>query len=198
MDKKYYVHESSYIDDNVTIGEKTKIWHFSHILSGSRIGKNCNIGQNVVIGPNVSIGDNCKIQNNVSIFSGITLENNVFCGPSIVFTNVRTPRCGFPRNTEKDFIKTLVKESASIGANATIVCGVTIGKYSLIGAGTVVVKDVPNYALVVGNPATQIGWACRCGEILSKKVYPKEKTLKCKCGREYKYINKNIKLLEKN
>lgn len=151
-ERKYFVHESSYIDDNVEIGEGTKIWHFCHIQSGARIGKNCTIGQNVYIGSNVKIGNDVKIQNNVSIYEGVTLEDGVFCGPSCVFTNDLSPRARFPKGRE-NFVKTLVKEGATIGANATIVCGNTIGKNAMIAAGAVVTKDVPEGKLVVGVPA---------------------------------------------
>lgn len=160
----YYVHESAYVDDNVEIGEGTKIWHFSHILRGSMVGKHCKIGKNVEIGPDVNIGDKCKIQNNVSVYKGVTLEDEVFCGPSCVFTNVYNPRTFIERKHE--FKQTLVKSGATIGANATIVCGVTIGRYSMIGAGAVVKKDVPDHAIVAGVPAKQIGWACTCGTTL--------------------------------
>ena len=148
----FFVHESSYVDENVKIGEGTKIWHFSHVQSGARIGKNCSIGQNVNIANNVKIGNNVKIQNNVSVYEGVELEDYVFCGPSMVFTNIKLPRSEFPQRGSEFYVKTLVKKSASIGANATILCGVTIGEYAFIGAGSVVVKDVPDYALVVGNP----------------------------------------------
>jgi UDP-2-acetamido-3-amino-2,3-dideoxy-glucuronate N-acetyltransferase len=158
----FQVHDTAVVDKGVFIGEGTKIWHFSHILPGSRIGEKCNIGQNVVVGPNVSIGNGCKIQNNVSIYEGVTLEDNVFCGPSMVFTNVHNPRCEFPRKNE--LRKTLVKQGATLGANCTIVCGVTIGKYAFIGAGAVVTKDVPDFALMIGNPAQQVGWMSRYGE----------------------------------
>ena len=154
---KYFVHESSFIDEGVIIGENTKIWHFSHIQSGSTIGKACSIGQNVYIGSNVKIGDHIKIQNNVSIYEGVELEDYVFCGPSMVFTNIKVPRSEFPQRGSEYYDKTLVKKSASIGANATIICGVTIGEYALIGSGTVVTKDVPAYALVVGNPGRIVG-----------------------------------------
>lgn len=160
----YFLHESSYIDRNVCIGEGTKIWHFSHILENTIIGKNCIIGQNVAIGPDVKIGNNCKIQNNVSIYKGVTLEDDVFCGPSCVFTNVYNPRAFIERKHE--FMKTLVKKGATIGANATILCGITIGEYAMIGAGAVVRQDVPAYAIVAGVPAKQIGWACICGTTL--------------------------------
>lgn len=162
----YTVHESAYVDDNVVIGRDTCIWHFCHLMTGSQIGERCRIGQNVVIGPRSRIGDNVKIQNNVSIYEGVTLEDSVFCGPSAVFTNVLTPRCEYPRNSHEDFSPTLVRHGASIGANATIVCGVTIGRYALVGAGAVVTKDVPDYAIVYGNPARRQGWACECGRAL--------------------------------
>ena len=153
----YFLHESSFVDDNVTIGNDTKIWHFSHIQSGANIGKNCSIGQNVNIGNNVIIGNGVKIQNNVSIYEGVELEDYVFCGPSMVFTNIKVPRSEFPQKGSKHYTKTLVKKSASIGANATIVCGVTIGEYAMIGSGAVVTKDVPSFALVVGNPGRVVG-----------------------------------------
>ena len=159
-----FVHDTAAVDDNVTIGEKTKIWHFSHVLGNSRLGARCAIGQNVSIGPDVTIGDGCKIQNNVSVYKGVTLEEDVFCGPSMVFTNVLTPRAFVERKNE--FGATLVKKGATIGANATIVCGHTIGEYAMIGAGAVVTKDIPAYALVVGNPARRIGWVSRTGERL--------------------------------
>ena len=150
--EKFFCHESSYIDMNVTIGEGTKIWHFSHIQSGAIIGENCTLGQNVNIANNVKIGNYVKIQNNVSIYEGVELEDYVFCGPSIVFTNIKTPRSEFPQVGSEYYLKTRVKKSASIGANATIICGVTIGEYALIGSGSVITKDVPPYSLVVGNP----------------------------------------------
>jgi UDP-2-acetamido-3-amino-2,3-dideoxy-glucuronate N-acetyltransferase len=149
----YYVHKTSIIDDNVEIGENTKIWHFSHIQPGAIIGRNCSIGQNVNIANNVKIGNHVKIQNNVSVYEGVELEDYVFCGPSMVFTNVKLPRSEFPQRGSSHYSKTLVKKSASIGANATIVCGVTIGEYAMIGSGAVVTKDVPPFHLVVGNPA---------------------------------------------
>ncbi len=163
-----FIHESSYVDDKVEIGTGSKIWHFSHIMSGSKIGNNCNIGQNVSIGPHVTIGNNCKIQNNISVYEGVELEDDVFCGPSMVFTNVYNPRCEISR--KKEFRKTLVKKGATLGANCTIVCGVTIGCYAFIGAGTVVNRDVPDYALVVGNPAKQVGWMSRYGEQLNLPI----------------------------
>lgn len=184
----YFVHESSYVDEGTEIGENTAIWHFCHILKGTHIGRQCRIGQNVVIGPHVTIGNNVKIQNNVSVYQGVTLEDDVFCGPSMVFTNVITPRCAFPRNSDKDFAPTLVKRGASIGANATIVCGHTIGQHALIGAGAVVTKDVPAYAVVYGNPARQRGWACECGLILTFRTPLAECS---ECGRTYRQLNDN-------
>jgi UDP-2-acetamido-3-amino-2,3-dideoxy-glucuronate N-acetyltransferase len=162
----YYKHESAYVDDPAEIGEGTKIWHFSHVQKNAVIGENCVLGQNVNIGNNVTIGNNCKIQNNVSIYEGVTLEDYVFCGPSMVFTNVLDPKCKYPQAESQFYIKTLVKEGASIGANATIVCGHTIGKHTLIGAGAVVTKNIPDYALVVGNPAKIIGWVSEAGKRL--------------------------------
>jgi UDP-2-acetamido-3-amino-2,3-dideoxy-glucuronate N-acetyltransferase len=182
--KDCFVHESAYLDNGVEIGESTKIWHFSHILSGSRIGKHCNIGQNVVIGPDVIIGNGCKIQNNVSVYKGVTLEDHVFCGPSMVFTNVHNPRSEISKMDEMR--QTLVKRGGTIGANATIICGNTIGRYAFIGAGAVITTDVTDYALMVGNPARQIGWTCRCGERLSEQ-------LECSsCGRKFVDMGKHI------
>ena len=165
-EKKYFIHESSYVDDNVKIGNGTKIWHFSHIQSGSKIGKNCSIGQNVNIGNNVKIGNYVKIQNNVSVYEGVELEDYVFCGPSMVFTNIKVPRSEFPQRGNEFYSKTLVKKSASIGANATIICGVTIGEYAMIGSGAVVTKDVSPFTLVVGNPARAVGKIDRKGNRL--------------------------------
>ncbi|HVF90778.1 MAG TPA: acyltransferase [Blastocatellia bacterium] len=161
MEKGYFVHESSFVDEPCEIGEGTKIWHFCHVMSHSKIGRDCNIGQNVVVSPQVVIGDNVKIQNNVSIYTGVELEDDVFCGPSMVFTNVTNPRSHVSRKDE--YRKTLVRRGASIGANATVVCGHTIGRFAFIGAGAVVTRDVPDYALVVGNPGRIVGWMCQCG-----------------------------------
>jgi UDP-2-acetamido-3-amino-2,3-dideoxy-glucuronate N-acetyltransferase len=155
------VHASSYVDDPCEIGEGTKVWHFSHVMKDCRIGRNCNLGQNVVVSPGVTIGDNVKIQNNVSVYTGCILEDDVFCGPSMVFTNVINPRSHVERKNE--YKKTLVKRGASMGANSTIICGITIGAYAFIGAGSVVSRDVPDYALVFGSPAKVRGWVCACG-----------------------------------
>jgi UDP-2-acetamido-3-amino-2,3-dideoxy-glucuronate N-acetyltransferase len=179
-DKPYFVHESSYVDEPCVIGEGTKIWHFSHVMKNSRIGRGCNIGQNVVVSPDVVLGDNCKIQNNVSLYTGVILEDHVFCGPSMVFTNVVNPRSEVVRKDE--YKRTLVRRGASLGANCTIVCGVTIGQYAFVGAGTVVTKDIPDYAVVVGNPARRTGWMCRCGI----KLRVDESDVACAvCGTRY-------------
>jgi len=162
----YYVNEYAVVDDDVEIGEGTKVWHFSHIQSGSKIGKKCVFGQNVNVGNNVTIGNYCKVQNNVSIYEGVTLEDYVFCGPSMVFTNILDPKCKYPQVGAQFYIKTLVKEGASIGANATIVCGNTLGKHCMIGAGSVVTKDVPDYALVIGTPGRVVGWVSEAGKRL--------------------------------
>jgi UDP-2-acetamido-3-amino-2,3-dideoxy-glucuronate N-acetyltransferase len=177
---RYHAHPTAIIDAGCHIGDGTKIWHFSHIMSGARLGKNCNLGQNVVISPSVSIGDNVKIQNNVSVYTGVELEDDVFCGPSMVFTNVINPRSHVSRKHE--YQRTVVKKGASIGANATVVCGLTLGKYSFIAAGAVVTKDVPNYALMVGVPARRMAWMCQCGVRLPNH----DCRLKCQeCSREY-------------
>jgi UDP-2-acetamido-3-amino-2,3-dideoxy-glucuronate N-acetyltransferase len=159
--RPYFVHESSYVDEPCVIGEGTRIWHFSHVMRDSTIGRDCTIGQNVLVASGVRVGDHCKIQNNVSLYTGVVLEDHVFCGPSMVFTNVVNPRSEVPRKDE--YRPTLVKRGATIGANATILCGVTIGRYAFVGAGAVVVRDVPDFALAFGNPARQRGWMCRCG-----------------------------------
>ncbi len=165
MEKKYFAHETAVIDDGCKIGKGTKIWHFSHIMTGSEIGENCNIGQNVVISPEVKLGNNVKVQNNVSVYTGVICEDDVFLGPSMVFTNVINPRSAVIRKDK--YMKTVVEKGASIGANSTIICGNTIGSYSFIGAGAVVTKDVKPYALVVGNPARQTGWISEFGHKLS-------------------------------
>jgi UDP-2-acetamido-3-amino-2,3-dideoxy-glucuronate N-acetyltransferase len=187
--KDIFIHESSYVDKDVRIGDGTKIWHFSHILRNCEIGHGCNIGQNVMIGPDVKIGNCCKIQNNVSIYKGVELEDEVFCGPSMVFTNVINPRAFIERKSE--FKKTLVRRGASIGANATIVCGNTIGRYAFIGAGAVVTKDIPDYALVAGVPAEQIGWICKCGDTLEN--IDSQTDLVCEsCGHSYRFANEKL------
>lgn len=180
MEKKYFVHESSYVDEPCQIGSGTKIWHFTHVMKNATIGEDCNIGQNVVISPDVVLGRNVKIQNNVSIYTGVICEDDVFLGPSCVFTNVINPRSHVSRKDE--YKRTLIKQGASVGANATIVCGNTIGKYALIGAGSVVTKDVPDYALMVGNPARQRGWICQCGE---KLAFAGDAAVCGACGKQY-------------
>lgn len=186
MAKKYFVHKSADVEKGARIGEGTSVWHYSHISKGAIIGKNCKIGQNVFVGNDVRIGSNVKIQNNVSVYDGITLEDNVFCGPSAVFTNVINPRSEYPRDRKKEFKATLVKRGASIGANATIVCGNEIGGYAFIGAGAVITKDVPPYALAYGNPARIHGWICECGEKLNFNI----KYAKCSvCNKRYKKLN---------
>jgi len=179
----YFVHESSYVDEGCRIGAGTKIWHFSHIMSGCRIGERCNVGQNVVVSPDVVIGTNVKIQNNVSIYTGVILEDDVFCGPSMVFTNVVNPRSHVIRKHE--YQQTLVKRGASLGANCTVVCGHTIGRYAFVGAGAVITRDVPDYALVVGNPGRVAGWMCECGiKLAAEAAHPANATCHS-CGAEY-------------
>lgn len=179
----YFKHESAFVDEPVSIGEGTKIWHFSHVMKGAEIGRGCSLGQNVFVASNVSIGDHVKIQNNVSVYEGVVLEDYVFCGPSMVFTNVRTPRSAFPRNTSSDYLTTRVKTGASIGANATIVCGVTVGEWAFVAAGAVVTRDIPAYALTAGIPSRTIGWVCRCGVTLQLEGEAAD----CReCGRHYR------------
>lgn len=183
----WFAHESAYVDEGAEIGEGTKIWHFSHVMSGARVGRRCNLGQNVVISPGVVLGDNVKIQNNVSVYRGVTLEDDVFCGPSMVFTNVMTPRSGTPRNRPEDFLPTRVGRGATIGANATILCGCSLGRYAFVGAGALVTKDVPDYAIVIGNPARLHGYACECGLKLPIKAAELDAEAACRgCGRTYK------------
>lgn len=192
MDLKhdYYVHESSYIDDNVSIGKGTKIWHFCHIQSGAVIGENCSLGQNVNVSNNAVIGNGVKIQNNVSVYEGVVLEDHVFCGPSMVFTNDLTPRVKYPKG-HAGYKKTLVHHDATIGANATIVCGHELGEYCTIAAGAVVTKNVKPHALMAGVPAKQIGWTCECGQVLGKQ----DREFVCPdCGRKYAVINNELVL----
>lgn len=189
----YTVHPSSYVDEPSEIGAGTVIWHFSHVMAHARIGQDCRIGQNVFIASHVEIGNNVKIQNNVSIYTGVTLEDDVFCGPSMVFTNVATPRSAFPRNRPEDYLPTRVKQGASICANATVVCGRTIGRHAFIGAGAVVTRDVPDYALVYGNPARLAGWACECGRRLRFSA----DLVRCgDCGRSYRLQDGCVSRLE--
>lgn len=186
----YFVHESSYVDDNVQIGENTKIWHFSHIQSGSVIGSKCVFGQNVNVGNNVKIGNFCKVQNNVSIYEGVELEDYVFCGPSMVFTNVNNPRCKYPQRGTEFYLKTVVKEGASIGANATVVCGNNIGRHAFIAAGAVVNKDVPDYALIAGVPGKIIGWMSEAGERLK---FDDDNIAVCsRTNMKYKLVNNKV------
>ena len=184
----YFVHESSYVDEGARIGRGTKIWHFSHVMPGAVIGERCNLGQNVVVMPGTRIGNNVKIQNNVSIYEGVVLEDDVFCGPSCVFTNVLNPRSHISRRHE--YRPTLVRRGASIGANATIVCGVTLGEYAFIGAGAVVTADVPAFALMVGVPARRVGWMCQCGERLALAA---GRTACGACGAGYEESNGTLR-----
>lgn len=188
--RDYFIHESSFVDKNVKIGSGTKIWHFSHIQSSSNIGRKCSIGQNVNVGNNVKIGNFVKIQNNVSVYEGVHLEDYVFCGPSMVFTNVKVPRSEFPQRGTEFYAKTLVKKSASIGANSTIVCGVVIGQYALIGSGSVITKDVPDFGLVVGNPGRLIGWVDKQG---SKLIFDNKGL--SQCG-NYKLNDEKVRFLK--
>jgi len=186
---KYFAHETAVIDDNCFIGNGTKIWHFSHIMSNSTIGENCNLGQNVVVSPDVILGNNVKVQNNVSIYTGVICEDDVFLGPSMVFTNIINPRSAIIRKDQ--YSKTLVKTGASIGANATIICGNTIGKYALIGAGSVVTKDVTDYALIIGNPGKQIGWVSEYGH---KLIFDNNGIAECKESKQsYKLEDNRVK-----
>lgn len=187
MEDKYFVHPSSYVDEGCEIGEGTRIWHFSHVMRGCKIGKRCNLGQNVVISPGVVLGDGVKIQNNVSVYTGVVCEDGVFLGPSCVFTNVINPRAFIERKTE--YRKTTVKKGASIGANATVVCGHDIGRYAFVGAGSVVTKDVPDYAMVYGSPARLRGYVCRCGEKLN---FTQGKAKCTACAMEYEMNEESV------
>jgi UDP-2-acetamido-3-amino-2,3-dideoxy-glucuronate N-acetyltransferase len=178
----YFAHDTAVVDEGAEVGAGTRIWHFSHVSPGARIGERCSLGQNVFVANQVVIGDGVKIQNNVSVYEGVVLEDYVFCGPSMVFTNVKTPRSAFPRNTAADYATTRVRHGASIGANATVVCGVTVGEWAFVAAGAVVTRDVPAYALMAGVPARRIGWACECGATLRFV----EGSAECgDCGRRY-------------
>ena len=192
MKKTYFVHPTAVIEEPVEIGEKTQIWHFGHVMSGAKIGENCILGQNVFIGRGVILGNNVKVQNNVSVYDTVVLEDGVFCGPSMVFTNVINPRSFISRKSE--FRKTLVKRGATIGANATVVCGHTIGQYALVGAGAVVTNDVPDYALIYGNPARIKGWVCQCAEPITFR----SGRAKCRaCGKSYRKNRSGVSLVEK-
>lgn len=182
---EYFVHPTSVVDEDVVIGEGTKVWHFCHIQSGARIGKRCSFGQNVNVSNRVTIGDGVKVQNNVSIYEGVELEDDVFCGPSCVFTNDLTPRAKYPKG-HAGYKRTLVRQGASIGANATVVCGHTIGKWALIGAGAVVTSNVPDHALMLGIPARRRGWACECGELLGADLHCQS------CGRHYQETDEGL------
>ena len=184
-EKKYFVHERSYVDDNVSIGDGTKIWHFCHIQSGAHIGNKCSFGQNVNVSNNVIIGNGVKVQNNVSIYEGVELEDDVFCGPSMVFTNDMNPRAKYPKGSA-GYKKTLIKKGATVGANATIVCGHTVGKWAFIAAGSVVTNDIKDYAMVIGVPARQVGWMCECGEKLTQELICKQ------CGKKYNEHNTGL------
>lgn len=188
---EYWAHPSAIIDEGASIGEGTKVWHFSHICTKASIGSSCSLGQNVYVAPHVVIGNGVKIQNNVSVYEGVVLEDYVFCGPSMVFTNVRTPRSAFPRNTSEDYRATIVKYGASIGANATVICGTTIGEWALVAAGAVVNKDVPPHAMVAGVPARQIGWVCQCGISLA---FRNQRAICPECGRKYEVIEDTVRI----
>lgn len=193
----YFVHETAVVDEGAQIGRGTRIWHFCHVMPTARIGAHCSFGQNVFVADNVEIGDNVKIQNNVSVYEGVELEKDVFCGPSVVFTNVRTPRSAVPRNTSEDYDRTLVRRGATLGANCTVVCGVTIGEHALIGAGAVVTADVQPHALMLGVPARQTGWACQCGSTLVLPLdaeRPASST--CSCGCTYRLDGAGLTLEE--
>lgn len=188
MSTDFFVHESAYVDEGAVIGSKTKVWHFSHVLKGAVIGDNCVLGQNVVVMQNVKVGNGCKIQNNVSLYEGVILEDYVFCGPSMVFTNVLTPRSEFPRASSEHYHTTLVKRGSSIGANATIVCGITLNECAFVAAGAVVTKDVPAYAMVAGVPAKIMGWMSAYGDVLD---FSESDTVTDSQGHEYKKISES-------
>ncbi|MEP6571162.1 MAG: acyltransferase [Gemmatimonadota bacterium] len=188
---EYFVHESAYVDDGAIVGKGTKVWHFCHVMPGATIGERCNLGQNVVVMPGTRIGNNVKIQNNVSIYEGVVLEDDTFCGPSCVFTNVLNPRSHVSRKTE--YRETRVRKGATIGANATIVCGVTLGMYAFVGAGAVVTSDVPDFALMVGVPARRVGWMCQCGI----RLQVKDKAAACgTCGATYREVDGSLTMID--
>lgn len=180
----YFVHPTAVVDDGASVGAGTKIWHFCHVMGTAVVGERCVLGQNVFVAANVTVGDNVHVQNNVSVYEGVTLEDDVFCGPSMVFTNVRDPRSAFPRDSNAAYEKTLVRRGATLGANCTVVCGVTVGEHAFVAAGAVVTKDVPAYAVVGGVPARLLGYACACGERLGMLV-PGDRRACGRCGREY-------------
>jgi UDP-2-acetamido-3-amino-2,3-dideoxy-glucuronate N-acetyltransferase len=186
-DKGYFVHETAVVDEGVKIGAGSKIWHFSHVQSGATLGEKCVLGQNVNVGNNVRIGSFCKIQNNVSVYEGVELDDYVFCGPSMVFTNILDPRAEFPQRGDQFYVTTRVRKSASIGANATVVCGITIGEYAFVGAGAVVTRDVPPHALIVGNPGRRVGTVCRCAKTIRRSgATGAEAPQRCeRCGYEF-------------
>lgn len=191
---EYFVHESSYLDRGAIVGAGTKIWHFCHVMAGASIGERCNIGQNVVVSPGVTIGDNVKIQNNVSIYTGVILEDDVFCGPSMVFTNVINPRSHVSRKEE--FRNTLVRRGASLGANSTVICGITVGTFAFVGAGAVVTRDVPAFALVVGNPGRVVGWMCHCGVKLAAGRTPPKETMCRACAATYHAVGDSLERIK--
>lgn len=192
---EFFAHPSAFVDDGAQIGAGTKIWHFCHVMPRAIIGRGCSLGQNVMVADGAILGDNVKVQNNVSIYAGVTIEHDVFCGPSMVFTNVVNPRSHVSRKEE--YRPTLVQRGASLGANSTVLCGTTIGRYAFVGAGAVVIRDVPDYALVVGSPSRQVGWMCECGVTLTRDISPGS-ALACKaCGIHYHFESNRLERVEK-
>lgn len=194
MNKNYFIHDTAIVDEGATIGAETKIWHWAHVCAGAKIGRDCSLGQNVYVGNKVTIGNNVRIQNNVSVYDNVTLEDDVFCGPSMVFTNVYNPRSAIARKQE--YRDTVVKKGATLGANCTIVCGNTIGEHAFVGAGSVITKDVPNFALMVGVPARQVGWMSRYGERLNLPISGEGKAI-CSATKECYRLNGNSLVLDK-